>query len=63
MGLRLRVIALIFLFLLKVKFVSQFSQELFKLESLNMVYIHCNAIITRVTGAIKSNRVISDTAL
>ena len=25
--------------------------------------IHCNAVITRVTGAIKSNRVISDTAL
>ena len=25
--------------------------------------IHCNAVITRVMGAIKSNRVISDTAL
>ena len=25
--------------------------------------LHCNAVITRVTGAIKSNRVISDTAL
>ena len=25
--------------------------------------VHCNAVITRVTGAIKSNRVISDTAL
>ena len=25
--------------------------------------IHCNAVITRVTGAIKSNRVMSDTAL
>ena len=27
------------------------------------VKYHCNAVITRVTGAIKSNRVISDTAL
>ena len=25
--------------------------------------IHCNAVITRVPGAIKSNRVISDLAL
>ena len=25
--------------------------------------MHCNAVITRVSGAIKSNRVISDTAL
>ena len=25
--------------------------------------VHCNAVITQVTGAIKSNRVISDTAL
>ena len=25
--------------------------------------IHCNAVITRVTGAIKSNRIINDTAL
>ena len=28
-----------------------------------LVNIHCNAVITRVTGARKSNRVISDTPL
>ena len=28
-----------------------------------VIDIHCNAVITRLTGAIKSNRVISDTAL
>ena len=31
--------------------------------ALRLFEVHCNAVITRVTGAIKSNRVISDTAL
>ena len=44
------------------------SQKLFPLVKngkniWGYTHVHCNTVITRVTGAIKSNRVISDTTL